>query len=133
MELLLTVLLLLWQLGWVLLLGGALWALLCCIPALRKRKVGTFLACVLAVCLLLSALCVRPMVIGADADEKAEVRQLAAGPYSRRMPMVTPVCAVVEDTTGGMEVQVWYAFVGSMTYEQDGDGWSIIQWLFPWN
>ena len=129
MEFLLTVLLLLWQLGWVLLLGGALWALLCCIPALRKRKVGTFLACVLAVCLLLSALCVRPMVIGADADEKAEVRQLAAGPYSRRMPMVTPVCAVVDNGT----VQVWYAFVGSMTYEQDGDGWSIIQWLFPWN
>ena len=129
MELLLTVLLLLWQLGWVLLLGGVLWALLCCIPALRKRKVRTFLACVLAVCLLLSALCVRPMVIGADADEKAEVRQLAAGPYSRRMPMVTPVCAVVDNGT----VQVWYAFVGSMTYEQDGDGWSIIEWLFPWN
>ena len=129
MEFLLTVLLLLWQLGWVLLLGGVLWALLCCIPALRKRKVGAFLACVLAVCLLLSALCVRPMVIGADADEKAEVRQLAAGPYSRRMPMVTPVCAVVDNGT----VQVWYAFVGSMTYEQDGDGWSIIQWLFPWN
>ena len=133
MELLLTVLLLLWQLGWVLLLGGGLWALLCCIPALRKRKVGTFLACVLAVCLLLSALCVWPMVIGADADEETEVRQLAAGPYSRRMPLVTPVCAVVEDTSGGMEVRVWYAFVGSMTYEQDGDGWSITRWLFPWS
>ena len=79
MEFLLTVLLLLWQLGWVLLLGGALWALLCCIPALRKRKVGTFLACVLAVCLLLAALCVRPVVIGADADEKAEVRDRTPG------------------------------------------------------
>ena len=133
MELLLTVLLLLWQLGWVLLLGGVLWALLCCIPALRKRKLRTFVLCALAVCLLLSALCVRPIVVGGSDEAKAEVRQLAAGPYSRRMPMVTPVCAVVEDTPGGMEVQVWYAFVGSMTYEQDGDGWSIIEWLFPWN
>ena len=133
MELLLTVLLLLWQLGWVLLLGGVLWALLCCIPALRKRKLRTFVLCVLAVCLLLSALCVRPIVVGGSDEVKAEARQLAAGPYSQRMPMVTPVCAVVEDTPGGMEVQVWYAFVGSMTYEQDGDGWSITEWLFPWN
>ena len=133
MELLLTVLLLLWQLGWVLLLGGALWALLCCIPAVRKRKLRTFVLCVLAVCLLLSALCVRPIVVGGSDEVKAEARQLAAGPYSQRMPMVTPVCAVVEETSSGMEVQVWYAFVGSMTYEQDGDGWSIIEWLFPWN
>ena len=119
MEFLLTVLLLLWQLGWVLLLGGALWALLCCIPAVRKRKLRTFVLCVLAVCLLLSALCVRPIVVGGSDEAKAE--------------MVTPVCAVVEETSSGMEVQVWYAFVGSMTYEQDGDGWSITEWLFPWN
>lgn len=133
MEILLTVLLFLWQIGWVLLLGGLLWALLCCIPALRKRKWRTFAVCVLAVCLLMAALCVRPVVVGGSEETKAEVRQLAAGPYSRRLPVVTPVCAVVEEAPDGMEVQVWYAFVGSMTYVHDGDGWSITDWLFPWN
>lgn len=128
MEVLLTVLLFLWQIGWVLLLGGGLCAAaLWLFPALRKRKKGSFAACVLAVLVLLAALCVRPIVIGGSAEERETARQLAAGPYSW-MP-ITPVCAVVEKGT----VQVWYAFVGSQTYAIDSEGLpSITDRLGPW-
>ena len=128
MEILLTVLLLVWQIGWVALLGGGLCALaLWLIHPLRRRKKLTFAGCVLAVILLLAALCVRPAVIGGGAEEREMARQLAAGPYSW-MP-ITPVCAVVEED----EVRVWYAFVGSQTYTIDGEGLpSIIDRLGPW-
>ena len=134
MELLLTVLIWLWQIGWVLLLGGLLCAVIVlCIPPLRKRKAVTFTACAAIICLLLVVLCVRPVVLDTvDAEERAAAQQLAAGLYSDRIP-VTPVCAVVEKDGAHTQVQVWYAFVGSMTYEQEGDGWSITRWLFPWN
>ncbi len=127
-EVLLTVLLFVWQIGWVLLLGGGLCALtLWLIRPLRKRKRLTAAACVVSVCLLLAALCVRPVVIGGDAEEKEAARQLAAGPYSW-MP-ITPVCAVVDDGT----VQVWYAFLGSQTYSVDSEELpSIIDRLGPW-
>jgi len=130
----LTVLIWLWQIGWVLLLGGLLCAVIVlCIPPLRRRKTATFAACAAAVCLLLAVLCVRPVVLGAvDTEERASAQQLAAGLYSNHIP-VTPVCAVVEIDGAHTQVQVWYAFVGSMTYEQEGDGWSITRWLFPWN
>ena len=128
MEVLLTVLVFVWQIGWVALLGGGLWALaLRLIRPLRKRKGLTFAGCVLAVILLLSALCVRPVVIGGGAEEREMARQLAAGPYSW-MP-ITPVCAVVDDGT----VQVWYAFIGSQTYLIDSEGLpSVIDRLGPW-
>ena len=128
MEALLTVLVFVWQIGWVLLLGGALWALaLRLIRPLRRRKMLTFAGCVLAVILLLAALCVRPAVIGGGAEEREMARQLAAGPYSW-MP-ITPVCAVVDDGT----VQVWYAFAGSQTYVIDSEGLpSVIDRLGPW-
>ena len=134
MEIVLTVLIWLWQIGWVLLLGGLLYAVIVlCIPLLRRRKAATFTACAAIICLLLAVLCVRPVVLGAvDAEEKAAAQQLAAGLYSDRIP-VTPVCAVVEKSGAHTQVRVWYAFVGSMTYEQEGDGWSITRWLFPWN
>lgn len=134
MELLLTVLIWLWQMGWVLALGGGLCALaLWLIRPLRKKKMLTFAACAAAVCVLLAALCVRPIVLGeGSAQEKEQARQLASGPYSDRVP-VTPVCAVVREAESGMTVQVWYAFVGSMTYAIDGEGLpSIVDWLFPW-
>ena len=128
MEALLTVLVFVWQIGWVAVLGGGLWALaLRLIRPLRKRKGLTFAGCVLAVILLLSALCVRPVVIGGGAEEREMARQLAAGPYSW-MP-ITPVCAVVDDGT----VQVWYAFAGSQTYVIDSEGLpSVIDRLGPW-
>ena len=128
MEALLTVLVFVWQIGWVALLGGGLWALaLRLIRPLRKRKGLTFAGSVLAVILLLSALYVRPVVIGGGAEERETARQLAAGPYSW-MP-ITPVCAVVDDGT----VQVWYAFIGSQTYLIDSEGLpSIIDRLGPW-
>ena len=128
MEALLTVLVFVWQIGWVAVLGGALWALaLWLIQPLRKRKGLTFAGCVLAVILLLAALCVRPAVIGGGAEEREMARQLAAGPYSW-MP-ITPVCAVVDDDT----VQVWYAFAGSQTYVIDSEGLpSVIDRLGPW-
>ena len=128
MEALLTVLVFVWQIGWVALLGGGLWALaLRLIRPLRRRKKLTFAGCVLAVILLLSALCVRPVVIGGGAEEREMARQLAAGPYSW-MP-ITPVCAVVDDGT----VQVWYAFAGSQTYVIDSEGLpSVIDRLGPW-
>ena len=133
MELLLTVLVWLWQTGWVLLLGGLLCTVVVlCIRPLRKRKMLMFAVCSVAVCVVLAVLCVRPVVLGAvDAEEKASAQQLAAGLYSHRIP-VMPVCAVVEKDGAHTQVQVWYAFVGSMTYENDGDGWSITEWLFPW-
>lgn len=134
MELLLTLLVWLWQIGWVLLLGGGMCALvLWLICPLRKRKKLTLAACVLAVCLLLTALCVHPVVrYDGSAEDTEQIRQLAAGPYSNRIPVI-PVCAVAEEMSGGTQVQVWYAFVGSMTYIKDGDGvWSITEWLFPW-
>ena len=128
MEALLTVLVFVWQIGWVVLLGGGLCALaLWLIRPLRRRKKLTFAGCVLAVILLLAALCVRPAVIGGGAEEREMARQLAAGPYSR-MP-ITPVCAVVDDGT----VQVWYAFAGSQTYVIDSEGLpSVIDRLGPW-
>lgn len=129
MELLLTVLLFLWQLGWVVLLGGVLWAAaLWLIRPLRKWKKLTFIACAAAICLLLAVLCVRPIVLGGSAEEREEARQLAAGRYSQRLPVVTPVCAVVDDGT----VQVWYAFAGNVIYRVDGEGYSIVKPLFPW-
>ena len=71
MEVLLTVLLFLWQIGWVALLGGVLCALaLWLIPALRKRKKSAFAACVLAVLLLLAGLCLRPIVIGGSGAQR---------------------------------------------------------------
>ena len=128
MKVLLTVLLFVWQIGWVALLGGGLCALaLWLIHPLRKRKGLTFAACVLTVCLLMAAFCVQPAVIGGGAEEREMARQLAAGPYSW-IP-ITPVCAVVDDGT----VQVWYAFVGSQTYSVDSEGLpSIIDRLGPW-
>lgn len=128
MEVLLTVLLFVWQIGWVALLGGVLCALaLWLIPALRKRKKGSFAACVLAVLLLLAGLCVRPIVIGGSGAQREQARQLAAGPYSW-MP-ITPLCAVVEEDA----VRVWYAFVGSQTYTIDAEGLpSITDRLGPW-
>ena len=128
MEVLLTVLLFLWQIGWVALLGGVLCALaLWLIPALRKRKKSAFAACVLAVLLLLAGLCLRPIVIGGSGAQREQVRQLAAGPYSW-MP-ITPLCAVVEEDA----VRVWYAFVGSQTYTIDAEGLpSITDRLGPW-
>ena len=128
MEALLKVLVFVWQIGWVAVLGGALWALaLWLIRPLRRRKMLTFAGCVLAVILLLAALCVRPAVIGGGAEEREMARQLAAGPYSW-MP-ITPVCAVVDDGT----VQVWYAFAGSQTYVIDSEGLpSVIDRLGPW-
>ena len=128
MEILLTVLLFVWQIGWVALLGGGLWALaLWLLPTLRKRKKGSFAACVLAVLVLLAALCVRPIVIGGSAEERETARQLAAGPYSW-MP-ITPLCVVVEEDT----VWVWYAFVGSQTYAIDSEGLpSVTDRLGPW-
>lgn len=134
MELLLTVLIWLWQIGWVLLLGGGLCALaLWLIWPLRKKKMLTFAACAAAVCVLLVTLCARPVVLyDGSAEETEQIRQLAAGPYSNREPLV-PVCAVVREAESGMTVQVWYAFVGSMTYAIDGEGLpSIVDWLFPW-
>ena len=132
MEILLTVLLFVWQLGWLLLLGGVLYAgALWLIRPLRKWKKGIFAACVLAVVVLLAALFVRPVVIGGSAEERETARQLAAGPYSW-MP-ITPLCAVVEPKGEGMEVQVWYAFVGSQTYAVDCEGLpSITDRLGPW-
>jgi drug/metabolite transporter (DMT)-like permease len=129
-EALLTVLVFVWQIGWVAVLGGALWALaLRLIRPLRKRKGLTFAGCVLAVILLLAALCVLPAVIGGGAEERETARRLAAGPYSRLLPIVTPVCAVVDDGT----VQVWYAFAGSQTYVIDSEGLpSVIDRLGPW-
>ena len=101
MEILLTVLLFVWQLGWLLLLGGVVYAgALWLIRPLRKWKKGTFAACVLAVVVLLAALFVRPVVIGGSAEERETARQLAAGPYSW-MP-ITPLCAVVEPKGEGM-------------------------------
>ena len=135
MEVLLTVLLFVWQIGWVTLLGGGLCALaLWLIHPLRKRWKGTWVACVAAVCLLLTVLCVHPVVrYDGSAEETEQIRQLAAGPYSDRIPVI-PVCAVAKETSGGTQVQVWYAFVGSMTYIKDSDDvWSITEWLFPWN
>ena len=128
MEALLTVLLFVWQIGWVALLGGVLCALaLWLIPALRKRKKSAFAACVLAVLLLLAGLCLRPIVIGGSGAQREQARQLAAGPYSR-MP-ITPLCAVVEEDA----VRVWYAFVGSQTYTIDAEGLpSITDRLGPW-
>lgn len=128
MEVLLTVLVFVWQIGWVALLGGALWAAaVWMFRPLRRRKKLTFAGCVLAVILLLAALCVRPAVIGGGAEEREMARQLAAGPYSW-MP-ITPVCAVVDDGT----VQVWYAFAGSQTYVIDSEGLpSVIDRLGPW-
>ena len=128
MEALLTVLLFLWQIGWVALLGGVLCALaLWLIPALRKRKKSAFAACVLAVLLLLAGLCLRPIVIGGSGAQREQARQLAAGPYSW-MP-ITPLCAVVEEDA----VRVWYAFVGSQTYTIDAEGLpSITDRLGPW-
>ena len=128
MEALLTVLVFVWQIGWVAVLGGGLCALaLWLIRPLRRRKMLTFAGCVLAVILLLAALCVRPAVIGGGAEEREMARQLAAGPYSW-MP-ITPVCAVVDDGT----VQVWYAFAGSQTYVIDSEGLpSVIDRLGPW-
>ena len=85
MEVLLTVLLFLWQIGWVALLGGGLCAVaLWLIPALRKRKKSAFAACVLAVLLLLAGLCLRPIVIGGSGAQREQARQLAAGPYTRQ-------------------------------------------------
>lgn len=132
MEALLTVLLFVWQIGWVALLGSVLYAgALWLIPALRKRKKSAFAACVLAVVVLLATLFVRPVVIGGSAEERETARQLAAGPYSW-MP-ITPLCAVVEPKGEGMEVQVWYAFVGSQTYAVDSEGLpSITDRLGPW-
>ena len=129
MEILLTMLIWLWQIGWVLLLGSGSCALvLWLFRPLRRRKMLTLAACVAAVCVLLAVLCMRPIVLGeADAEEKTQAQQLAAGPYSR-MP-ITPVCAVVDDGT----VQVWYAFIGSQTYLIDSEGLpSIIDRLGPW-
>ena len=128
MEVLLTVLLFLWQIGWVALLGGVLCALaLWLIPALRKRKKSAFAACVLAVLLLLAGLCLRPIAIGGSGAQREQARQLAAGPYSW-MP-ITPLCAVVEEDA----VRVWYAFVGSQTYTIDAEGLpSITDRLGPW-
>ena len=128
MELLLTVLIWLWQIGWVLLLGGLICAaLVWCIKPLRRHKVLAFAACAAAICLLLAVLCVRPIVVGGSAEEREEARQLAAGPYSERLPF-TPLCAMVNDGT----VQVWYAFAGNVIYRVDGDGYSIVKPLFPW-
>ena len=134
MEILLTVLIWLWQIVWVMVLGGIVCAVLAAlIRPLRKRWKGTWVACVVAVCLLLTVLCVHPVVrYDGSAEEKEQIRQLAAGPYSDRIPVI-PVCAVAEETSGGTQVQVWYAFVGSMTYTKDRDDvWSITEWLFPW-
>lgn len=129
MEILLTVLIWLWQIGWTALLSGLVCAALVqCIKPLRRHKVLSFTLCAAAVCLLLAALCVEPIVLGAGAEEKEQVQQLAAGLYSEWIP-VTPVCAVVEKDT----VQVWYAFVGCQTYIIDSDGLpSIIDRLGPW-
>ena len=134
MELLLTVLIWLWQIGWVLLLGGLICAaLVWCIKPLRRHKVLAFAACAAAVCVLRVTLCARPVVLyDGSSEETEQIRQLAAGPYSNRVPLV-PVCAVVREAESGMTVQVWYAFVGSMTYAIDGEGLpSIVDWLFPW-
>lgn len=134
MEVLLTILIWLWQFGWIVLLGGGLCAAaVWLIRPLRKRKKLTFAVCLLTVILLLAVLCVRPVVLGnCSAEEKEQARQLAAGPYSNRVP-VTPVCAVVEKGTDGMSVRVWYAFAGSMTYSVGSDGLpSITDWLGPW-
>lgn len=134
MELLLTILLYLWQLGWVLVLAGGLCAgAALCIRPLRSKKAATFAACVVLVCALLLTLCAHPVVLGADdSGEREQVQQLAAGWYSRRM-LLPPVCAMVREADGERTVQVWYAFVGSMTYVIDGEGLpSIVDWLFPW-
>lgn len=129
MEILLTVLVWLWQIGWILVLGGLLCALAAvCIKPLRKRKAVTFAACAAVVCLLLTALCLQPIVAGDDGDEKEIARQLAAGRYSEHLPF-TPVCAVVDKET----VRVWYAFAGQMTYRVGEDGFSIVEPLFGWN
>ena len=129
MEILLTVLIWLWQIGWILALGALLCALAAvCIKPLRKRKAVTFAAGVLAICLLLSALCLRPAVLGGSEEARAEARQLAAGRYSEHLPF-TPVCAVVDKET----VRVWYAFAGQMTYRVGEDGFSIVEPLFGWN
>ena len=130
MELLLTMLIWLWQIGWVLLLGGLICAaLVWCIKPLRRHKVLAFAACAAAVCVLLAVLCMRPIVLGeADAEEKTQAQQLAADRYSDRLPF-TPVCAVVKEGT----VQVWYAFAGSAVYGGSGDGYTLVKPLVPWN
>ena len=98
MELLLTILLYLWQLGWVLVLAGGLCAgAALCIRPLRSKKAATFAACVVLVCALLLTLCAHPVVLGADdSGEREQVQQLAAGWYSRRM-LLPPVCAMVRE------------------------------------
>lgn len=130
MELLLTMLIWLWQIGWVLVLAGVLCAVLAAlIRPLRKRKMLTLAACVAVVCVLLAVLCVRPIMVGeTGAEELAQAQQLAADRYSDRLPF-TPVCAVVKEGT----VQVWYAFAGSAVYGVSGDGYTLVKPLFPWN
>ena len=130
MEILLTMLIWLWQIGWVLVLAGVLCAVLAAlIRPLRKRKMLTLAACAAAVCVLLAVLCMRPIVLGeADAEEKTQAQQLVADRYSDRLPF-TPVCAVVKEGT----VQVWYAFAGSAVYGVSGDGYTLVKPLFPWN
>ena len=124
----------LWQMGWVLVVSGILCAVLAAlIRPLRRRWKGTWVACVAAVCLLLTVLCVHPVVVyDGSVEEKAQIRQLAAGPYSNRIPAI-PVCAVAEEILGSLEVKVWYAFAGNMTYFITSDGViSIVDPLFMW-
>ena len=99
MELLLTVLIWLWQIGWVMVLGGIICAVLAAlIRPLRRRWKGTWAACVAAVCLLLTVLCLHPVVLyDGSAEETEQIRQLAAGPYSNRIPVI-PVYAATEKT-----------------------------------
>ena len=133
MEFLMTLLVWLWQIGWMLVISGSFCAVLVLlIRPLRRKWKTVWVACVAALCLLLTVLCVRPVVLyDGSAEETEQIRQLAAGPYSSRIPVI-PVCAVADEVAGRTEVEVWYAFVGSMTYVKDGGVWSITEWLFPW-
>lgn len=132
MEILLTVLVWLWQIGWTLMLGGLLCILVVvCVKPLRKRRTATFVVCTAAVCLVLALLCAKPAVVcRGSAEEKAQIRQLAAGRYSRRLPF-TPVCAVADRESG--EVQIWYAFAGRMSVGVSEDGYSVTEPLFAWD